>query len=385
MSGKININKLKPHPKNSYYFTDLTGEKYEEVKRSIEVNGIRDPIKCTTSYTVISGHQRLRIAKELEHEEVPVTIVDVDEWKAEYLLIAENVERRGQAETDAIKKARIANFLKEYWGVNRGRFHGNQVLDKMSDTKTNLDIANTIGESEKTTQRILKLNDLIPEIQELVSSKKLGTTAAEQLAYLPQEDQKTLIQSKLVDMSKITVDESKKLRKTIESLNKELESERNKKQQVEVKTIEKEVDKTDYQIVDRLKEENERSKKKLERLERDKALLEKRLLQEEADANEHRKLKEELRTMSNERESIHRQVMAATSLSKAYVEIENLLKEELAPIRYSRAITEAQDSEVAMNNLSNVIGLVEEWARDMRSFLPDNKNNTNIVEVIDYE
>ena len=44
----------------------------------------------------------------------------VDEWEAEYLLIAENTERRGEAETDPIKKARIANFLKEYWGVNHG-------------------------------------------------------------------------------------------------------------------------------------------------------------------------------------------------------------------------------------------------------------------------
>jgi hypothetical protein len=34
--------------------------------------------------------------------------------------IAENVERRGQAETDPIKKARIVQFLREYWGVKNG-------------------------------------------------------------------------------------------------------------------------------------------------------------------------------------------------------------------------------------------------------------------------
>ena len=120
MAGKILIDKLNPHPKNGYYFTDIDGEKYEEVKRSIATYGIRDALKITTNYTIVSGHQRFRIAKDLGLTEVPVIIMDVDEWEAEYLLIAENTERRGEAETDPIKKARIANFLKEYWGVNHG-------------------------------------------------------------------------------------------------------------------------------------------------------------------------------------------------------------------------------------------------------------------------
>ncbi|MBD7939551.1 hypothetical protein H9655_21135 [Cytobacillus sp. Sa5YUA1] len=121
-------------------------------------------------------------------EEVPVEILDVDEWQAEYLLIAENVERRGQAESDSIKKARIAQFLKEYWGVRR--LSGRQRLKGHNvPSKTIADIGEELGESEKTTKRLLKLNDLIPEIQALVSSGKLGTTAAEQYAYISPENQ----------------------------------------------------------------------------------------------------------------------------------------------------------------------------------------------------
>lgn len=79
-------------------------------------------LKVSTDYTVISGHQRLRIAKELGLTSVPIEIVDpveVEDVKSgmvtpeqylEYLLIAENVERRGQAEADPIKKARIRFF-----------------------------------------------------------------------------------------------------------------------------------------------------------------------------------------------------------------------------------------------------------------------------------
>ena len=115
----IPIGLLKIHPKNSEYYSDLPPEKYEEVKNSIKVNGIRDPLKVLPDYTIIAGHQRFRIAQELGLEKVPVVIIDVSPEEAEYLLIADNEERR-QDDNDPIKKAKRAKFLKEYWGVKNG-------------------------------------------------------------------------------------------------------------------------------------------------------------------------------------------------------------------------------------------------------------------------
>jgi len=89
--------------------------------------------------------------------------VDVDEGEAEYLLIAENVERRGQAETDPIKKSRIANFLKEYWGVQHGGSFGNQYMKmpipQNGEKPNSEEIAKVVGTQVKHLNRILKLND----------------------------------------------------------------------------------------------------------------------------------------------------------------------------------------------------------------------------------
>ena len=46
--------------------------------------------------------------------------------------------------------------MKEYWGVRDGR------PKKLGQNGTVSDIAEVIGETERTTKRILKLNDLIP-------------------------------------------------------------------------------------------------------------------------------------------------------------------------------------------------------------------------------
>ncbi|WP_369355155.1 ParB/RepB/Spo0J family partition protein [Lysinibacillus capsici] len=234
--GNIAISKLQPHPKNGYYFTDISGEKYEEVKRSIKANGIRDAIKCTPAFTVISGHQRLRIANDLGLMEVPVEIIDVDEWEAEYLLIAENVERRGQAEQDPIKKAHIAQFLKEWWGVKRG---------SRSDLRHNVGsskIAEVIGESIKTTERLLKLNELIPQLQNLVSAGKLGTTSAEQLAYLTPEVQSALYDALGEEIGERTVAETKQLRqeangKSADDIQRMLAAEKVAKEQAQAEVL----------------------------------------------------------------------------------------------------------------------------------------------------
>lgn len=61
------------------------------------------------------------------------------------------------------------------------------------------DIAEMIGENVRTTKRILKLNDLIPEIQSLVSAGKLGTTVAEQIAYLTPEETGDAVQIAAVE------------------------------------------------------------------------------------------------------------------------------------------------------------------------------------------
>ncbi|OPH47605.1 hypothetical protein BC351_10460 [Paenibacillus ferrarius] len=213
----IQIEKLNPHPKNEYYFTDVVGDKYEEIKRSINTYGIRDPLKVTTAYTIISGHQRYRIARDLGLSEVPVEIVDVDEWKAEYMLIAENTERRGEAEGDPIKKARIIQFLKDYWNIKKG-----SRSDLGPKVRSSKEMADYIGEDERTTRRLAKLNELIPQLQSLVSSGKFSVRAAEQLAYLTEEEQEVLFEERGEAISEMTLDESKKLRKENEQLKKQL-------------------------------------------------------------------------------------------------------------------------------------------------------------------
>lgn len=218
--NEVSVLLLKPHPKNREYYSDLRDAKYEEIKRSIEAHGIRDPLKVLPDHTIIAGHRRLKIAQELGLEKVPVTIWDVPPEEAEYMLIADNEERR-QSDDDPIRKAKRAKFLKEYWGARQGKKRQNVVE---SSGKSLADVAEAIGEDIRTAQRLLKLNDLIEPLQSLVSVGKLSQTAAYSLAFLPSEEQKNLLNTLGESgVCGLSVTDAKELRRELETNRKQAE------------------------------------------------------------------------------------------------------------------------------------------------------------------
>ncbi len=191
MASLVYVDLLKPHPRNGEYFDDPTPEEYEQIKRSVAEHGIRDPLKVLPDYTVVAGCVRLRVAKELGFAYVPVEIWDVSGEEAEYLLVADNEERRECV--DPVKKARRAEFLRRYWGVREGPGRPKKSGKNYPISKTLDDVANAVGEERENLKKLLKLNDLVPPLQDLVSGGKLGQTAAYSLAFLPAEEQRQLL------------------------------------------------------------------------------------------------------------------------------------------------------------------------------------------------
>lgn len=406
MLGKIALDKLKAHPKNRHYFTDLDGDKYEEIKRSIEVNGIRDPIKCTTAYTVISGHQRLRVAEELGLKEVPVQIVDVDEWEAEYLLIAENVERRGQAETDPIKKAKIAHFLKDYWEVRDG---GDRKSEGQNAFRKNMkDIGDTIGESERTTKRILKLNDLIPQLQALVSEGKLGTTAAEQLAYMSPENQTTLYEVIGEKISETTVAKAKEYRHEAEQADKndtdyaehlqkledenillkhQLEQEKvaHQSSQERIKELENQPPRVikekveDTEKVNKLEQEVRSYEKLLEQVRRDKKSLEKELEVADITRDQVNRLERSIEGLNERRTELQQKLEDMDELYHYIRKIDEIRLEAMAPIAYSKVIKRSGKDSLIMKSLRESVEAVGEWYKDMVQVMENNVIEGEII------
>ena len=83
----IKINKLKPAKYNP---RQISTKQYNDLKKSIEKFSLVDPIIINKDLTVIGGHQRLKICKELKYKDVDCVVLDLSKEEERELNIRLN-------------------------------------------------------------------------------------------------------------------------------------------------------------------------------------------------------------------------------------------------------------------------------------------------------
>ena len=86
----IAIDKLNPAKYNPRLDLKPDDKEYQDIKRSIVEFTLVEPLVVNKDMTVIGGHQRLKVLKNLQYKEVPCIVVDLDKQKEKMLNIALN-------------------------------------------------------------------------------------------------------------------------------------------------------------------------------------------------------------------------------------------------------------------------------------------------------
>lgn len=210
---QININELKPHPRNNEFFDDINGEKWDELLDSIRKRikdgkrGNIEPIIITQDKIIVSGHQRVRAFKELSIPtiEAEIRIYNSDD---EVLLdlLESNIRRRGEIGGSAKKVGKRIRELERLYGIREGSAGGNgsnQYVKKelepnssVEAKKSQSDIATQMGISVDTLQNYKILSEMIPELEELLDTGVVTkTTALAIMRELSEKEQEDLISS----------------------------------------------------------------------------------------------------------------------------------------------------------------------------------------------
>ena len=166
---QININELKPHPRNNEFFDDLTGEKWNEFLESIKSRGVIEPIVTTQDNVIVSGHQRVRACKELGISQIMCDIHfyhNEDEVLQD--LIETNIRQRGDIGGSAKKVGKRIKELERIYGIKHGN---NQYGDeKNSCPKLQNQLASDMNMDVRTLQNYKQLAEMIPELEDLVDT-----------------------------------------------------------------------------------------------------------------------------------------------------------------------------------------------------------------------
>jgi ParB-like chromosome segregation protein Spo0J len=108
---KIDINKLQPA---SYNPRQISTKQYKDLKESIKKFDLVDPIIINKDFTVIGGHQRLKVCKDLKHTEIDCVVLDLTKEEERELNIRLN-KSGGEFDMDILANEFDVEELKD-WG-----------------------------------------------------------------------------------------------------------------------------------------------------------------------------------------------------------------------------------------------------------------------------
>lgn len=394
---KLSVHSLKVHPRNLEFFDDIEGEMYEQFKKSIQEDGVITPIIVAPDMIVVSGNQRFKACVDLGIELIPAIIREelINENMKTRQLIAANFGRLNN--NPAKMRKAIAEYV-ELVGLKDGQRKDYQLGKNCLPKLTQKEIADELGMSERDLRNILALEkELIPELKQALDKGFISKTAAlgicSKLDISEQQDLLTELTSLIGDKANTNPQKDKiSITNTeIQKLTEEIKLEKEKNQvlvkrntelltaQVEKYQLEEDINNLKLELENKQTTDKPETTAKIKRLEERELILKEKIQLIEQDAEKYRQLKDQIDTLSKQKDDIGRQIESATSLSGYIIEIEDFLKTKLAPVKYSRALLEMKDNPVVIRNITDIVECVDLWCREMRKYIP-NKNNITIIE-----
>ena len=151
---KIQINKLKPA---TYNPRQISTKQYKDLKASIEKFSLVDPIIINKDLTVIGGHQRLKVCKELKHVEIDCVVLDLSKEEERELNIRLN-KSGGEFDMDILANEFDVENLVD-WGFKHVELGLN--IDKIDENYT-----------RKIKTPHYEPRNIKPELSKLVDERK---------------------------------------------------------------------------------------------------------------------------------------------------------------------------------------------------------------------
>ena len=263
----MKIEDLNPHKRNSEFFDDMTGEKWQEFLDSIKTSGVIEPIVVTQDKVIVSGHQRVRACKELGIKEILAEVrVYEDEDKIIKDLLETNIRQRGDIGGSSIKLGRRIKELERIYGIKHGG-DKSKTTNGLFGEMTQEDLAQKLGINLKTLQRAKSLTNLSPEIQQLIEQGTISaSTAARVIGSKLSKEEQTKFVAMINGDKKYTQkemdDEIRKWKIKVSEVVQEKDSIARQKVKTVTERVEVEVDKPEtreyiQKLENRLKEKSE--------------------------------------------------------------------------------------------------------------------------------
>lgn len=191
----VNPEGIVPFENNPFEVRD--DEEMKSLIESIREYGILTPLIVSRQgrrgdvIQLVSGHRRLHAAKELGLQVVPVSYVTMTPAEIEIAVVDSNLQREKILPSE---KAKAYKLKMDAMKKTAGRPSKN-VSQVATNSDTATEIGKTLGESRDQVFRYIRLNNLLPELLQMVDEERIAITPAVELSYLTEDEQRWLLET----------------------------------------------------------------------------------------------------------------------------------------------------------------------------------------------
>jgi len=171
-------------------------EDMDALVESIRERGVITPItvrpKEDGRYEIISGHRRRKACEIAGLETIKAEIREMTRDEAIILMVDSNVQRSNILPSEKAKAYKMKLDAMRRTAGRPPKNNSVPVGQNFGQTSREV-LAEESGDSNTQVQRYIRLNNLVPEILEMVDTGRIAMRPAVELSYLPLEEQKMLL------------------------------------------------------------------------------------------------------------------------------------------------------------------------------------------------
>ena len=186
------------HPFTGHPFQVRDDEEMDRMVDSVKEYGVMTPAivrpRREGGYEIVAGHRRCHASQRAGLDTMPCIVRNMDDDTAIILMVDSNCQREHILPSEKAKAYEMKLEAVKRKAGRPSKINSGQLGPNFEERRSNQIVANDAGESVKQVQRYIRLNNLIPELMEMVDDGKLKMTPAVEISYLTPEEQADVYQ-----------------------------------------------------------------------------------------------------------------------------------------------------------------------------------------------
>lgn len=194
---EIALTELYPFPNHPFQVRD--DDSMKEAVESVKEYGILTPAivrpREEGGYELVAGHRRKHACELAGLTTMPAIVRDIDRDMATIIMVDTNLQRENISPMEKAQAYKMKLEAIRRRSGERTDLTSAQVGQRLPNKTSREILAENAPDSSSQIQRLIRLTELSPELQQMVDDKKIAVTPAVELSYLKPEEQALVVET----------------------------------------------------------------------------------------------------------------------------------------------------------------------------------------------